>query len=308
MSKRSAEEVNGGDERRRRTNPQPVPAAAQQHPVGPLYHATQPNVTRFYGFVRNQAQPDQGVVVRGRYGDAFLVEEFTCSSNRHRPCLTSAQLGLVGDPFLCGIVYLATGQTQNPRRFTAPGGVVIDISDVQSSVTGSVTRHAMTPFDAAFRGLFAADQRAFRANPMRQMITECGGAFLQMLRTEAMREVREETGLTGPITALEQVRVIDTWITFKIDIRSLQQDNDGCHAFALARPPPGDFVIPNPPGRGDQGIPLKVQVYIYGPRAEMKTRITNVTARPFVEAENRPGGVAGLMVYRAADAGQFYVV
>jgi hypothetical protein len=231
-----------------------------------------------------------------------VLESFQRSTNSNRPVLSATQLGIDPSLFLCGIAYQATPRTVSPQRFTLRGHAgtpfVSDIADVQSSVTGSITTHAMAPFP--LEGLIAT-RDDFRAHSMQRLVTRYGDPFMEMLRGEAMREVREETGLSGPLDALEQVSISGIWMTFKVNISSLRADNASCRAFAQARPAGGDFRF--------MGVPLKVQVYIYGAREVMKERFSEKEIqRPFVEAEMRQGGVAGVMVYSAMDAEQFRVV
>jgi hypothetical protein len=321
MSKRTADEANGederhgGDERRRRVEraapaAPAAPAAAVVPAVvvphrGRTFHASQAGITRLYGFTR---ESNDTQIVRGRYTPGLMLEEFRCSFNRSRPCLTAAELAIDPATFLCGIVYTPGPQTDPNiiRTFDLPD-VVVRIADVQSSITGTVSVHAMTPFAERLH-LIAANHKTFYANPMQSMITVCGDAFGMMLATEAMREVREETGLSGPIAAFERVRVTRNWATFKVNITALQQDNDGCRAFAIANQQPGgDFFAPYAPDehRNGPGIPFKVQVYIYGPRDEFRVRIRHVTRLPFIGAE---ANLAGIVVFPAVDAWQFRVV
>ena len=302
---------NGGDQRRRRIvhtfPPQRTFPPRRTFPPHRIYRATKPGVTRLYAF---HPKKTDNVVVDGKYTNGILLDDFVCANNPNRPCFSAFELGISPEDFLCGIAYSVIDRPvrDTDRQFSTELTGIINIADVQSSVTGSITAVEMAPFVADLERIRVANPEAFYANPMQSVIDGCGerrDTFVEMLRREAQREIFEETRMFVSHEALEQVRIINNWMVFKVHISNLRHNNEGCRAFALARGAPDDFFAPpQQPRQHGKGIPFKVQIWIYGSREEFKERWFSVRCCPFVRNEKN---LAGLVIYDAADVEQFRV-
>jgi hypothetical protein len=294
----SAGSAESGDVRRQRTSFQPPTRQPR------MYRPSGKGVTRFYA--RKIEKTEDGVS-SGFYPDAFMPETFACSHNTNRPCLTPDQIGISPDDFVCGIAYspktLDQEKAEHVRDFKSRDGVIY-INDVQAGITGSVSTSDIAPFRDAIVKM-RDSVRDFYTSPMQSVLDGCGDrdAFIEILRRTAQREAFEETGLYGDSSVFEFVTTQNNFAIFKVNVSSLsKQPVEKCASFV--KKTSDDFFLENKPGysgRG-RGLPFKIQLYIYGERAEFKKRIVGEVNFPSVGSET---DIAGVMVFSAADMEQF---
>ena len=254
----------------------------------------------------------------GNFSAAIPVSEFFCSNNTDRPRLSFAALGVsptirVGDvdvpQMFAGITYLENVSGRNATNPTIVKTIkthstTLRIADTQSSITGTVTEHEMAPFTTARER--AQQNPNFLSAIMQTIADECASrdTFIEMLKNAARREVSEETGLTFDTQDLVFVQFQRNWATFKINIDRMHPLNAvDCQALMQMMAATTDFRIVVP-GRGGRGIPLKVQVYIYGAKETFYAKLGAVRVRPRVETETDLGGV---MLYNVTDVDKFSV-
>jgi len=306
----SAEGVELGDARRQRVSHTQTPSlpvdiqktSSQQPPH--KYMSTLKDVTRFYA---RKIEGAKDGVLYGVYPVAFKLETFACSQNTSRPCLTLSQLSISPDDFMCGIAYSPKTRDQKKAKhvvdFTTPE-ISTCINDVQAGITGSVSTKDIEPFRDTIVKM-RDSIRDFYTSPMQFALDGCGDrdAFMEMLRRTAQREAFEETGLFGKSSVFEFVTTQNNFAIFKVNVSSLsKQPAKICASFVEKAT--GDFFLEHKPGytgRG-RGLPFKIQLYIYGTKAQFKECISGKVNFPSVGSET---DIAGLVIFRVADVEQF---
>jgi hypothetical protein len=247
---------------------------------------------------------------KGIYNIQFRCEipintEFVCSNNADRPLLTFAELRIPADSMLTGVTYMPRDRTpaDSIREYTH-ADKSYRIADTQCAVTGSISVDEMAPFTAF--ALSARSDPDFRVNALHAIRNACGdrqAAFDRMIRTVAQRETFEETGFFSEPDGFEFVEFRQKWAIFKVHISRLRaRSYVGCMTFVTENRQSDTYFLPVSQN-GGRGIPLKVQVYIYGTRAEFRTIVPTVRFRPHVEED-----IGGIMLYEAKEIGKFRVV